>query len=372
MDTTMNFGSCTSQEEFIQLLETLCLTSGVSGFEDVELCSDDGKTVPSVADTIAELIKPYVDSAYFDNSGNIIAFKKGRKTPKKRILFAAHMDEVGFMVKHICADGTLLFDSIGVSASSQPCQKVFVGKKCVPGIIGSKPVHLLSAEDRKKGITEDALFIDVGARSREQAQEIVSTGDVVLYDSKIRHLSENRIKAKALDDRIGCAALCALVRRELEYDTFFAFTTGEELGTRGAFAVASAVKPEVAVVVESTTASDIPGCDGADAVCRLGEGVVLPFMDGGTAYDRELRKFALEVAGKNGIKTQTKSKIAGGTDARTIQRTAGGCRVIGVALACRYIHTAAGVGDTRDIAGVQKLIFALADKLGEFDVTDTI
>lgn len=346
--------------------EKLCLAQGVSGYEDVEICGKDCH-IPSAADLIAQYIKPYADKAYFDKSGNIIAFKKGKKSPEKRIMFAAHMDEVGFVVKHINTDGTLLFDDIGISPTSMLCNKVLVGTKGVPGFIGSKPVHLMSAEQRKKAVSPDELYIDIGARSREKAETLVSVGDFVVFDSKFRQLSTNRIKSKALDDRIGCAILCMLMKRELEYDTYFAFTKGEELGTRGAYAATFGIKPDIAIVAESTTASDIPGCEGENKVCTLGEGVVLPFMDGGTAYNRELRAFALEVARSHGIPTQTKSKVAGGTDARTIQRAYGGVKVIGVALPCRYIHTAMGVADTRDAEAMKDLIFALADCVGSFE-----
>lgn len=343
--------------ELLNYLRGFCDACGVSGFEE------DG----GIADFVINEIKPYADEIYLDKAGNIIAFKKGRRTPKKRVLFAAHMDEVGFVIKHINSDGTLLFDDIGISASAMPCERVRIGKNRVPGAIGMTPVHLLSRDERKKPVEAEKLFIDIGAATREEAERLVSPGDYAVFDSDFVLLSETRFKAKATDDRIGCAILCRLIKSELEYDAYFAFTVGEELGTRGACAAANDVKPDIAVIAESTTAADIYGNNGADAVCRLGEGVVLPFMDGGTAYDRELRLFALDTAKELGISAQTKTKIAGGTDARTIQRASGGASVLGAALPCRYIHTSSCVADLADAESMERMIFALAERLGGFE-----
>lgn len=340
-------------KDFKSYLKAFCMADGVSGFEEDGGC----------ARLIIDEIKPYADHAYLDKVGNIIAFKKGKRSPEKRVLFAAHMDEVGFVIKSINEDGTLLFDDIGIHPSVMPCEAVRVGENRVNGVIGMTPVHLLSADDRKKAVRAGELYIDIGATSKEDAQKYVSLGDYVAFDECYTELSDTRIKVKAIDDRIGCAILCLLIKQELEFDTYFAFTTGEELGTRGAFAAASDVKPDIVIVAEATTAGDVYGNNGKDAVCRLDGGVVLPFADGGTVYNRELRFVALEIAQENNIKTQTKTKIAGGTDARTFQRSACASAVLGVALPCRYIHSASCVADVRDMLEMKRLIFKLADNL---------
>ena len=195
----------------------------------IKLCSYDGVSGNefSLLDHIAEMILPYADKLYFDKAGNLNAFRKGKRPSSKKVLFAAHADEVGMVIKSIEDDGTLLFDDIGILASSLPTRRVFVGEKKFCGVIGSKPVHLIPRADRNKPVTYDDLYIDIGALSKEEAEKYVSIGDYVSFDSKCVMLSENILKAKAIDDRAGCAVLISLIMSELEYDTHFVFTRRE-------------------------------------------------------------------------------------------------------------------------------------------------
>ena len=163
------------------------------------------------------------------------------------------------------------------------------------------------------------------------------------------------LKAKAIDDRVGCAVLLTLLKEELPMDCTFVFSAQEEVGTRGAFGYAFSVKPEVALVVEGTTASDIPGTPEHMTVCAPGLGPVIPFMDGGTIYDRGLFELLRRLAEENGIPWQTKHRVAGGTDGRTIQRSRQGVRVAGVAAAVRNIHTPSSVASLADCEEMLKL-----------------
>ncbi len=335
-----------------ELLFELCKYDGVSGFES------------GVLEVIAEKVIPYADNVYFDRLGNLICFKKGKKRPKQRIAFAAHADEVGMMIKHIEEDGTLLFDAIGIMPSALPTRRVLVGEKKLPGVIGSKPIHLLQKDQRSKNVCADDLYIDIGASSRENALEYVNIGDAVSFDSDCVELSGNIIKAKAIDDRAGCAVLVQLIKSELAYDAYFVFTRREELGTLGAIGAANEIKPDVCVICESTTASDICGTPDMRKVTRLGEGAAVPFMDGGTLYSGKLYDLCARVAGENGIKWQTKTMVAGGTDARSFQREGHGCKVLGVAVPTRYIHSSGGVCDMRDVYAARDLVFALEKVLG--------
>lgn len=336
----------------------------------IKLCSMDGVSGNEygLLDSIAEMILPFADEVYFDRAGNLNAFKKGRNTPLKKVLFAAHADEVGMMIKSIEEDGTLLFDDIGILASSLPTRRVLVGEKRIPGVIGSKPVHLIPKPDRSKPVTYDDLYIDIGADSRETAGKYVSVGDFVSFDSECIMLSKNILKAKAIDDRAGCAVLIDLIRSELEYDTHFVFTRREELGTLGAISAANSIKPDICIVCESTTASDIYGTPDMKKVVELGNGVALPFMDGGTLYTKRLWKLATALADEKGIKWQTKTMVAGGTDARSFQREGHGCEVLGVALPTRYIHSCAGVCDLNDFAAQTELCRELSKILGGTEV----
>lgn len=332
----------------------------------IKLCSYDGVSGNefSLLDHIAEMILPYADKLYFDKAGNLNAFRKGKRPSSKKVLFAAHADEVGMVIKSIEDDGTLLFDDIGILASSLPTRRVFVGEKKLCGVIGSKPVHLVPRADRNKPVTYDDLYIDIGALSKEEAEKYVSIGDYVSFDSKCVMLSENILKAKAIDDRAGCAVLISLIMSELEYDTHFVFTRREELGTLGAISAANSIKPDICIVCESTTASDIYGTPEMRKVVKLGEGVALPFMDGGTLYTKRLWNMATELAKEKGIKWQTKTMVAGGTDARSFQREGHGCEVLGVATPTRYIHSSAGVCDLRDFLAQAELCKELAKILG--------
>ena len=171
------------------------------------------------------------------------------------------------------------------------------------------------------------------------------------------------IKVKALDDRIGCMLLIELINSELEYDTYFCFNVQEEVGLRGSTCTSFTVQPDIAVVLESTTAADIDGVSGAERCCLLGKGPVVSYMDGRTVYDRELYSKAFEIAKENGISIQTKTKIAGGNDAGAIQNSAGGCRVCAVSLPCRYIHTGSSVVKKSDISETQKFLKAFINSL---------
>lgn len=335
-----------------KLLRDLCDIPGVSGFEE------------KVLERIAELVLPFADKVYFDRLGNLICFKKGRNTPKNKVVFAAHADEVGMVVKHIEENGTLLFETIGIMASDLPTRRVSVGEKAIKGVIGAKPIHLIPKEARGKNASADDLYIDIGAMDREDAEKYVKVGDVVSFDSETVMLSENILKAKAIDDRAGCAILIGLMRSELSFDTYFAFTRREELGTLGAVQTANEIKPDICVICESTTASDICGTPDMQKVVKLGGGAAVPFMDMGTMYSKDLYELCGRVAAENGIKIQTKTKVAGGTDARTFRREAGGCRVLGVSVPTRYIHSAGGVCDLRDYDEAFRLCVQLEKVLG--------
>ena len=326
-----------------ELLINLCEKVAVSGYE------------ADFLESLSEFAVKHADKVYFDRLGNLVCFKKGRKKALKKILFAAHADEVGMVVKSIEKDGTLLFDSIGILPSALPTKRVFVGEKKLCGVIGAKPIHLLPKEERAKNVTEKELFIDIGAGSKEEAEKHIKVGDFVSFNSESVMLSDKKLKAKAIDDRAGCAVLLSLMSEDIEYDTWFAFTRREELGTIGAIQVGDEVCPDICVVCEATTASDIYGTPDMKKVVKLSEGVASPFMDGGTLYSPELYALCRNAALEKGIKWQTKTLVAGGTDARSFQRSGHGCRVLGLAIPCRYIHTSGCVCDLRDLEAQKQL-----------------
>lgn len=333
------------------MLKELCLINGTSG--------DEGK----VRDYIITQIKDYCEYSV-DNLGSIIAYKKGKKAPKQKISINAHMDEVGFIVTGITDDGYLRFTSVG-GIDSRVCldRIVTVGKKAVKGVIGDKAFHLLSSDEKDRCPSFDDLLIDIGATSKDEAEQYVSLGDFAYFDCDYVELGNGYIKAKALDDRIGCMLMIELIKSELEYDTVFCFNVQEEVGLRGSKCTSYAVDADIAIVLESTTAADLDGVSGANRVCVLGDGPVISFMDNRTIYDRKLFELGFAVAKENNIPAQTKTAVAGGNDAGAIQTSGDGARVMAISLPTRYIHSGASVVKASDIDGTRRLLKALLPKL---------
>ncbi len=328
-------------------LKALTALRGISGRED------------AVRNYIISEIGESADW-HVDALGNLIVYKKGKQPAKKRLLFSAHMDEVGFIVTHIDEKGYLHFAPVGgVQPEVTGGRPVWVGDEPVYGVIGAKPVHLSSAEERKNpGKIEDFL-IDIGAATREEAEEKVSVGDMVTFDSQYLPLGEERLAVRAIDDRAGCAMLLELIRSELPCDCIFAFTVQEEVGCFGAKPAAYAAHPEVAVVVESTTAGDLAGVPEEKKVCRVGGGPVVSFMDKGTVYDFDLYREVRAVATAAGIKNQTKEGVCGGNESRYVLTAREGCRTVAVSVPVRYLHSPYSVADTGDIEDTLALLSRL-------------
>lgn len=333
-----------------ELLRELCLADGVSGGES------------AVRELIISKIAPYCEYKV-DPLGSLICFRKGRKSADKKLMICAHMDEVGFIVTYINSDGTLAFAPVGgINAGVVLARQVRVGKDRFPGVIGSTAVHNLSKEQREKAPKIDDMYIDIGARDREEAMKYVSLGDSVYFDSEFTQLGAN-IKSKAIDDRVGCAMMIRLIQEQPEYDTYFVFNVQEEIGLRGSQASAFSVAPDFAIVLEATTAADIDGVTGAKRVCWLGDGPVISFMDRSTVYDKGLYHLAMDSASDLQICCQTKTMIAGGNDAGAIHTSCGGVRTIAVSLPCRYLHSASCVIAEADLEPSYQLVKTLAERI---------
>lgn len=325
-------------------LRDLCLINGISGDED--------KARDYIISEISDKCEYSVD-----NLGNIIAFKKGKKAPKNKILLSAHMDEVGLIVKYINDDGSLMVDSVG----GVDCRVVFgrqvsVGKNGVTGVAGGVAVHNLSGEEREKAVSIDKLTVDIGAESREEAEKTVALGDSIYFKSDYIEFGDGFIKSKAIDDRFGCALMLELIESELEYDTYFSFVVQEEIGLRGAKVASYTVNPDYAIVLEATTAADIPLTDDEKSVCKCKSGPVISFMDRSTIYNKELYNLAFDLAKSNNIPCQTKTMIAGGNDAGAIHISRGGVKTMAVSIPCRYIHSPSCVANKDDMINSFELV----------------
>lgn len=335
------------------ILRKLCSVGGVSGREE------------KVRDLIISEIEGYADYK-IDALGNLLVHKKGKKPAKNKVMFDAHMDEVGMIVTYLSDDGTLKFSAVGgVDARVYLGRSVKVGDGGVSGVIGLKPIHMLSKEEELDMPKADEMYIDIGASSKEEAQKLVSPGDTVIFDSGLNEFGDGFLQGRALDDRVGCAVMISMIKNELEYDADFSFSVQEEIGTRGAAAAAFNLRPDYAVVLETTTAADIPGVENEKRVCALGEGAVVGFMDKGTIYDRDLYELAFRIAEENNIKIQTKTVVAGGNDAKAIHVSAGGVKTIAVSLPCRYLHSPSCVIKKSDADHVLRLACALLGELAD-------
>jgi endoglucanase len=331
----------------LDTVKTLCYLSGVSGCED------------EVRDYILERVMPHASEIVTDSMGNLLVFKKGSAGAGSKVMLCAHMDEVGLIITGIDDDGYLKFDFIGgIDRRVVIGKRVYVGRDRVPGFIGIKAFHLVEKDEKKTVPKVEGMYIDIGAKDRAEAEKLVSPGDVAAFDDVIAEFGDGCLKAKAIDDRVGCAVMLKLLEEELPCDTWFAFTVQEEVGTRGAHVAAYRLKPQIALVLEGTTAADLPGVEEGKRVCTLGGGVVIPFMDHGTIYDRGLYNLLTRLADGNGIKWQTKGRIAGGTDASAIQRSREGVRTAALACAVRNIHSPAciaKIGDFDDMLRLARL-----------------
>lgn len=336
----------------ITVLQELCMLPGPSGAED------------AVRDYIIGHAAPFADDIRQDAMGNLMVFRRGRSRCQKSIMLAAHMDEVGLIIKSVTEEGMLKFGFVG---GVDP--RVVIGRRVLfgqtRGVVGIKAVHLTTAQERKTMPKTDDLYIDIGCSSKKEAEGKVSIGDYGVFDSRCKLFGDGLFKAKAIDDRLGCAVLLKLLENQPAIDTWFAFTVQEEVGLRGARCAAYALNPDICLVVEGTTAADLAEVPKHKQVCSLRQGAVLPFMDRGSIYDVSLFDLMREAAQQAGIKWQTKHMVAGGTDAGRIYLTRSGIRTIGIAAPVRYIHSPSCVAAIEDMEGVLALSRLFLEKMEE-------
>ena len=335
----------------MKLLERLCKCDGISG--------DEGE----VRELIIEEIKPYADNITVDNLGNLIVHKKGKNRAKSKIMLSAHMDEVGLMVTDITLDGYLKFDEVGgIDRRVLLGKRVTVGKNKINGVIGVKPIHLCKGEEVGRIPELSDMYIDIGADSKDDAIKYIKYGDSINFVSDFT-VTSDCITSKALDDRFGCLVLIEIIKSELEYDMDFVFVVQEEVGLRGAKVAAYTVDPEFALVIETTTAADIPEIDENKQVCNMSNGAVISVMDRRTIYDKEMIAFAFDCAEKSQIKAQYKRAVAGGNDAGVIHSSRSGVRTLAVSLPCRYLHSPNCVVNRQDCENMIKLVSTLAQNI---------
>jgi endoglucanase len=319
-------------DEQISLLERLSNAAGVSG--------DEGE----VRDIVLENIKGFADEVRVDPLGNVLAVCKAKRPDALRVMVAAHMDEVGLMLVDASEDDFLQFAAVGGIDPRQLAGKtVLVGKEHVRGVIGAKPIHLTTAEERASVIKIDALRIDVGL----DAAGKVKPGDRAVFATRFQQVGPS-LMGKALDNRLGVASLINLVRRPPEnVELLAAFTVMEEIGGRGAHVGAYTFNPEAAFVIDCTPAYDLPAWDedreNLHYNTRLDQGPAIYAADRLTLSDPRLIQLLLATAEKEGLPCQMRQPGGGGTDAGAIHRQRGGIPSISLSVPGRNLHTPAGL-----------------------------
>ncbi len=330
------------------LLKELVSLAGPSGFED----------------EVREFIKKHAscDEMYTDTMGNLICHKKGNG---KKIMVAAHMDEVGFIITEITDSGFLKFDTLGgIETKVLSGKKVLIGKERIPGIIGAKAIHLQKREEVFSPLKIKDLYIDIGAKDKESAKKLIELGEYAVFDGEYTEFGDNLVKSRALDDRIGCAIMLELMKEECHDDMYFVFTVQEEVGLRGARVCTNAIKPEIALVLEGTTCSDVYGSKPHNQVTSLGGGAVMTAMDSAAISDKKYFDFIMNTAIENNIPLQIKRTAAGGTDAGAIQRSDTGVKTAVLAVPCRYIHSPVSVMCKKDLESVYHLSKVILKTIG--------
>ena len=329
----------------LNLVKELCALPGVASFED------------EVRDFLKIRATGLADEVRVDTMGNLIVFKRGRKPAGRKLALCAHMDEVGLLVRYITEEGYLKFSTIGaVDRRVLIGKPVQVGRRALPGVIGLKAYHLVSEEEEKLLPKLDDYYIDIGARSRAEAESMVSLGECAVFESDCAEFGNGMLKARALDSRAGCAALLKLLEEELPTDCTFIFSVQKAVGHRGAFGAAFSVKPEIALVLDAIPAGDLPGIEEPLRCSVPGHGPVIPFLDRGGAADRALFERLRTLSEENGISWQTaRFPAAGNGEGAVVQGSRAGVRTAALALAVRYLYTPSGVIAVRDLEQILKL-----------------
>lgn len=321
-----------------------------------------------IRDILIEEIRDYVDEIKTDRLGNLIAIKKGKEGFAK-VMLAAHMDEVGLMVKSIDERGFIKFVVAGgMDERILVSKQVLVGKNKIPGVIGAKAIHLQEPEERNTPLKSKQLYIDIGVNSKEEAEKLVKRGDYIAFDSEYVEFGNNLVKAKALDDRAGCAVIIELLKEDYDVTLCVAFTVQEEIGLRGATVAAYNIYPDLSIVIEGTLCSDISKVPEASYITKLGDGPALSLMDSMTIFSKELNKRIYDTAAKNNIDIQYRLPSPGGNDAGAIHTTKEGIPCAALSVPCRYIHSPSSVMSKDDFEGCKKTIklFLKGIKKGEY------
>jgi endoglucanase len=342
----------------IELLKTICEIPGAPGFEQ------------KIRAYIYEQIKDVVDEVSADAMGNLIALKKG--TGSKKVMVAAHMDEISFITTHIDDEGFIRFHPLGgFDPKTLTAQRVIIhGKEDIIGVMGTKPIHLMKPEERKKTPELTEYFIDTGLTAAE-VKEKINIGDPITRERELIEMG-NCVNSKSIDNRVSVfillEALKELKDETVPYDIYGVFTVQEEVGIRGAMTAASGLNPDFGIALDVTLAYDLPGASPQEMVTKVGKGTAIKILDGATICDYRMVRYMKDLAEKQGIPYQMEILPAGGTDTAGIQRYANGGSIAGaISIPTRYLHQVIEMAAKEDIRATIDLLKLSLLKLDKYD-----
>jgi endoglucanase len=340
------------------LLNTICTTPGAPGFEQ------------KIRGLVLKELEGLVDEIEVDNMGNVYAIKKGKGD--KRIMVGAHMDEIGFIVTHIDDNGFIRFHTLGgFDPKTLTAQRVLVhGKEDLIGVMASKPIHVMTADERNKVAKIKDYFIDTGLPV-EEVKKLVEIGDSITREREFIEMGPC-VNGKSLDNRLAVFILLETFRKlkgkEIPFDLYGVFTVQEEVGIRGANVSALRINPDFGFGLDTTIAFDLPGAAPHEMITKLGEGTAIKIMDASTICDYRMVKYMKQTADKHDIKWQPEILTAGGTDTAGIQRmTEGGSIAGAVSIPTRHLHQVIEMAHKEDIQGSIDLLTACISDIDQYD-----
>lgn len=342
----------------VQLLKTICETPGAPGFEQ------------RIRELVLAEVKSLVDDVSVDNMGNVIAVKRGQE--RKKVMIAAHMDEIGFIVNHIDEDGFLRFLPLGgFDPKTLTSQRVIVhGRKDVIGVMGSKPIHLMKPEERTKQVPLQDYFIDLGL-PKEEVIKFIRPGDPVTRERSLIEMGDC-VNSKSIDNRVSVFILLEALRRlkdeTVPYDIYAVFTVQEEVGLRGAISAAHLIDPDFGFGLDVTIAFDVPGAQGHEMVTKLGKGAGIKVLDGTVISDYRMVNYLKKMATQNDIPWQPELLPAGGTDTAGLQRYGKKGSIAGaISIPLRHIHQTIEMAHKQDIKHCIDLLTVAISKLDTYN-----
>ena len=343
----------------VSLLKQICEIPGAPGFEK------------PVRDLVLALVTPHVDEVRIDNIGNVIALKKGTHNPDgKRVMLAAHLDEIGFIVSHIDEQGFLRFNTLGgFDPKTLTAQRVIVhGKKDLIGVMGSKPIHVMTPEEKTKLPKTTDFFIDLGM-PKEEVDKYITIGDPVTRDRELIEMGDC-VNCKSIDNRVSVFIVIEALKqlKNSPYDVYAAFTVQEEVGIRGANVAAHSINPDFGIALDTTIAFDVPGAAPHEKVTELGKGTAIKIMDAMTICDYRMVAFMKQVAAKEAISWQPELLTAGGTDTAGVQRMGKQGAIAGaISIPTRHLHQVIEMAHKKDISDSIALLVACLEQLDTYD-----